>query len=242
MYNLILVKLILLWSFIILAVGLYYNILQVTKYMILITVGYLITKNINKIIKLMKAKQNIINEYSDMQIKNLKYINHTNSVYLTNFRQNGLLLYLYNFLDGYYHYFFDFINFFCLGISFFQIYDYNDYRSFIPLSIFSTLFAVYNLYRVSKLISEQNKINDTNFKTGTLKDIKLGDVIVLKYGDIIPAVAAHPAGRKNNNPASDSARAHAARRRVRCRAPARCAIRSPAAAGLPTPRKTRVAY
>ncbi|ARF08724.1 soluble P-type ATPase [Catovirus CTV1] len=110
-----------------------------------------------------------------------------NSIYLTRFKFSGLILYVCHIIYGYINYFFDFINIFCLLISFFQIYDYRDFRSFIPLSIFSTLYSVYYTYTVSKLIREQNSINSEMFMRKPINQIKRGDILELSYQDKIPA-------------------------------------------------------
>lgn len=106
----------------------------------------------------------------------------TNIVYLTRLKQTGIFLYILTFLYSYYEYFNDFINGFCLIISLFQIVENGEYRSFIPLMIFSTLYSLYNLSITSSLIKQQNIINHG------LEHIKLDDEINLdsSVSSVIP--------------------------------------------------------
>lgn len=116
--------------------------------------------------------------YNETKINNIR-----NIVYLTNLKYDGIKLYIMKFLYSYYEYFYDFINGFCLIISLFQIFEYNDFRSFIPLIIFSTLYSIYNLYITYELIKHQNRINN-----GDISEIYLNDIIELdsEKSDIIP--------------------------------------------------------
>lgn len=163
------------------------NIYKTINYIIYISISYLFIKYIfpifNHYYNNQKNNQKIDQYYI---IKNIK--KNDNSIYLTQFRIANNIIYLYQFLYGYYCYFFDFINLFCLFISLIQIYDNNNYRSFIPLFIFSTSYSGYYLYTVSKLIKEQNYTNNIIFQNKKLKDIKMCDIIKITKDDkIIPA-------------------------------------------------------
>lgn len=179
-------KLFILSTLFILISGIYGNIYHIAKYIFYINFGYFVLKyivpyfNYNKIDK--KEHLSI-----KCKVSELNKINGDNSIYLTQFKYSGFVLYLYHFVYGYYSYFFDFINLFCLTISFFQIYDYKDFRSFIPLSIFSTLYSMYYTYTISKLIAEQNSINKEIFKGKKISKIKRGDILEIDFKDKIPA-------------------------------------------------------
>lgn len=165
--------------------GIYGNIYSIAKYIFFINLGYFIFKYI--IPKCLTQKIKEKEEENEYIIGELKNSGENNSIFLTQFKYSGIILYLYHFAYGYYNYFFDFINLFCLMISFIQIYDYLDFRSFIPLSIFSTLYSLYYLYTVSKLIKEQNIINNKYFVNKKISNIKKGDIIEMDYKNIIPA-------------------------------------------------------
>ena len=167
--------------------GIYGNLYSIIKYIFYINIGYVTFKYIYPYIITKRLKDNIETKKKYIIKKMSDESKEDNSIFLTQFRVTGIHLYIYHFMFGYYSYFFDFINLFCLTISFLQIYDYNDFRSFIPLLIFSTMYTLYYVYTVSKLIGEQNRINDSLFQNNKLKNIKRGNVINIYPDDIIPA-------------------------------------------------------
>lgn len=173
-------------SIFILIIGFYKNMYDIIKYIFIINLGYFILKYILPLLLKKYKIENKLNKTKICKVSQLNLDGLENSIYLTQFKVSGYVLYLYHFIFGYYNYYFDFINLFCLIISFFQIYDYGEYKSFIPLCIFSTLYSLYYTFNVSKLIKEQNNINQTNIskiKKGDIIDLKLN----LKSNNIIPA-------------------------------------------------------
>lgn len=139
-----------------------------------------------------------VNDLLKFKIKS-KELTDDNSVYLTEFKQNGINAYVLHILYGYYAYFKDPINLFCLLVAFGQIYEYKDFRSIVPLSIFGTLDMVKHMYSTSILLRQQNTTNSTKVKKlvmtkGKYKEkivsqdkLKRGDFIKLTDSDEIPA-------------------------------------------------------
>ena len=70
---------------------------------------------------------------------------------------------------GYVAYFYDPINLFCLLVSIGQIYEYQDYRSAVPLSIFATISTVNHVYSMSLKLRQQYAINHTPVNRYTLR-------------------------------------------------------------------------
>ncbi len=122
-----------------------------------------------------------------------------NSVYLTIFKQDGIVALLFHAIYELFAYFTDLINLSCLIISFFQIYEYHDFRTLLPLSIFATYHVLNHLYSISTLLKEQQSINYKKItrlhykKKEFIEEIiyqhklKRGDFIDLRDGDYIPA-------------------------------------------------------
>ena len=122
-----------------------------------------------------------------------------NSVYLTSFKSDGWTALQRHILCGYLTYFSDPINFFCLLVSIGQIYEYWDFRTLIPLSVFGTVSTLNHVYSMSILLAEQSKINykrikkmlltdhNNNEKNIYQKDLKRGDFVKLNDCDEIPA-------------------------------------------------------
>jgi len=115
-------------------------------------------------------------------------LSKNNAVYLTNFKSDGLRALLMHIIYGYILYFIDPINLFCLFVSIGQIYEYFDFRSVIPLSIFATISMFNHVYSMSVKLNQQHSINRKNItksirKKGTLDDGKSVDVYINK---IIP--------------------------------------------------------
>jgi len=127
-------------------------------------------------------------------------INHNNlsknnAVYLTQFKKNPYMMHI---IYAIMTYFKDPVNMFCLFISFGQIYEYKDYRSFVPLIIFASIHTINHIYSISSLITSQYSINntkikkivDTKLKTVKLikqQNLKRGDFVKLTDTDQIPA-------------------------------------------------------
>jgi magnesium-transporting ATPase (P-type) len=129
-----------------------------------------------------------------------------NSVYLTKFKNDGLVLLCKHIAYGYSLYFIDPINIYCLTVAVGQIYAYNDYRTLIPLLIAGTLYTFcLHIYSISELISQQYNINNKLVTKLVLKgncgngknkyiekvvkqqDLKRGDLIKLNDQTDIPA-------------------------------------------------------
>lgn len=96
-----------------------------------------------------------------------------NTVFLTRIRHTGVKLVVLTFLFGYLDYFSDFINLSCLVIATLQLY-YNEYRSIVPLLLFSSMYSLYNLVMLWDIIKEQDRIN-------RLTDICVGDHIMFDH-------------------------------------------------------------
>ncbi len=110
-----------------------------------------------------------------------KILSKDNTVYMTEFKQEGKILYFLQILNGYKLYFLDPINLFCLFISFGQIYYYNDYRTIIPLLLFSSIYTfIFHLISINNFIKEQDKLNK-------YKHYKRGDIIEFTNLEEIPA-------------------------------------------------------
>jgi len=74
-----------------------------------------------------------------------------NEIYLTTIRYNGLLLYFFHIFYSIIKYYSALDNLFFMGIAVFQILMYNDYRSMIPLSIFTLLTIGQHLMEIKKI-------------------------------------------------------------------------------------------
>lgn len=120
----------------------------------------------------------------------------TNEVFLTKFKtDNFYKLYIKHTLYGFYLYYKDPINMFFLLVSISQILLYHDFRSLIPLVIFSILALIQYMSEITHSIVQQNKINDQlciKLENKSLvpikqKDLKKGDYIRIPYGQHIPA-------------------------------------------------------
>lgn len=113
-----------------------------------------------------------------------------NEIYLTTIRYNGLLLYFFHIIYSIIKYYASLDNLFFMGIAVFQILMYNDYRSVVPLSIFTLLTIGQHLIENYDKIKEQLKINSLKFKMNknlikNIVDINIGDEIELdRYKDI----------------------------------------------------------
>ena len=122
-----------------------------------------------------------------------------NAIYLTNFKQDGLLALLLHIVFGYYLYYILPINFFCLLVALGQLYEYNQVKTFIPLNLFAFISTFNHVYSMSKLLKQQyqenhKKIDKYNYtkkiekkKTISQMDLKRGDFLKLSEGDEIPA-------------------------------------------------------
>lgn len=124
--------------------------------------------------------------------KLLEYEKNTNELYLTEIKYNGLLLYFFHIVYSVIRYYKRFDNMFFLIISFCQIVMYNDYRSFVPLSIFTLIAIFQHMFEHIDRINEQLKINSICYeieenKFIMLKNIKLNDKINLNMNKDIPA-------------------------------------------------------
>ncbi len=133
----------------------------------------------------------------DFKIKT-SHLSPNNSIYLTNFKSDGVRAVITHIGYGYLLYFSDPINLFCLGVSMGQIYEYFDFRSIIPLSIFATIFTCNHVYSMSLKLNQQYSVNHKQitksmFKKGTLEDGKTVNVFIdkivrqmsLKRGDFV---------------------------------------------------------
>jgi magnesium-transporting ATPase (P-type) len=118
-------------------------------------------------------------------------------VYLTRFKSDGYKAYIHHTIYSIIIYFNDPINIFCLLVSFGQIYEYNDLRSFYPLIIFCSISTINHLYSISSLLTTQNKLNSNyvdkldikkdKYKTIKQKNLRRGDIITLTEHSTIPA-------------------------------------------------------
>lgn len=133
-----------------------------------------------------------VNEGSSELCKN-------NAVFLTRFKSDGNILYVSHLFYSLFSYYRDPINMFFLTVAFGQVYMFNDYRSLIPLTIFSIMAMIQYLNEVRMSIKQQIEINNCysnkldydgiSEKITRIKqrDLKRGDFIKLKYGESIPA-------------------------------------------------------
>ena len=113
-----------------------------------------------------------------------------NEIYLTKIKYNGLLLYFFHIIYSIIKYYSTLDNLFFLLVSIFQILMYNDYRSMIPLSIFTLLTIGQHLTENYDRIKEQLKINSIQYQMNknlikNIVDINIGNDIELdRYKDI----------------------------------------------------------
>ncbi len=137
-------------------------------------------------------------KFQQKLITKVSNISQTNEVYLTKFRtDNFLQLYTKHTLYGFYLYYKDPINMFFLLVSFSQILLYQDFRSLVPLVIFSILALLQYMSEITHSINQQTRINDqlcikidsNNFSLIPIKqkDLRRGDYIRITYGQHIPA-------------------------------------------------------
>ena len=125
-------------------------------------------------------------------------LTQNNAVYLTNVKYDGKIALIIHAIHGIMNYFSDPINLFCLIISCGQIYEYSDFRSIIPLTLFLSASTLNYVYTMTLLINQQSLINNKKIhklikKIGHLVDGQLLDVYIqepkkqknLKRGDII---------------------------------------------------------
>jgi len=120
------------------------------------------------------------------------FITNNNEIYLTEITYNGLLLYLFHIIYSVVRYYKRFDNLFFLIITICQIVMYDDYRSFVPLSIFTLIAIIQHMLENKDRISEQLKINSMSYEINKdnfvkLKDIKLNERIHLNFHKDIPA-------------------------------------------------------
>lgn len=125
-------------------------------------------------------------------------LSENNEVYLTKFKIDGPKIYLIHAVYAVYTYYKDYINLFFLSIALGQVYSYNEYRSLIPLTIFTILAVIQHLYESRISINQQLHINkqmtrfviplQNNWKNKSIeqKNIKRGTIIKLKFGEYIP--------------------------------------------------------
>ena len=84
-----------------------------------------------------------------------KFIEADNNViYLTEIKHNSVLLYFFHIVYSVIKYYKRFDNLFFLIITICQIMMYNDYRSFVPLSIF-TIIAI-----IQHMLENKDRINE----------------------------------------------------------------------------------
>ena len=115
-----------------------------------------------------------------------------NEIYLTKIKYNGLLLYFFQIIYSIIKYYSTLDNLFFLLVSIFQIAMYNDYRSVIPLSVFTLLTIGQHLIENYDRIKEQLKINSLKYQMNknlikNIVDINIGDEIELDRHKDIPA-------------------------------------------------------
>jgi magnesium-transporting ATPase (P-type) len=116
----------------------------------------------------------------------------TNEIYLTDIKYNGNLLYLFHCFYSIIRYYSSYDNLFFAIISLCQISLYGDYRSAVPLSIFTIIALIQHMIQNKDRIKEQLKINSKEYeiKPGInikLKDIKLNTELILNRHKDIPA-------------------------------------------------------
>ena len=140
-----------------------------------------------------------LNLKSNIKVSNIIQQNdklcNDNSVFLTRFKIDGQKLYIVHLLYSLLIYYKDPINLFFLTIAFGQVYMFNDYRSLIPLVIFSIMAMIQYFTEIKLSIAQQLEINDKNTFVinkgiSTIikqKNIKRGDLIKLNYTQDIPA-------------------------------------------------------
>lgn len=156
-------------------------------------------KNQKKPIESMRYLDDINDNLTKSTISSVdpsKVLSSDNSVYLTKFKLSGSIIYLMHVLYGLYSYYRDPINMFFLTIAFLQVNIYWDFRSTIPLSIFSLLAIYQHMKEIMMSIRQQLAINnELTFKSDSnkilspimQKDLKRGNFIKLLYNNNIPA-------------------------------------------------------
>ena len=87
-----------------------------------------------------------------------------NEIYLTTIKYNGRLLYFFHIIYSIIKYYTSIDNLFFAIISTCQILLYNDFRSIIPLSIFTILSTIQHLTENYDRIKEQLKINSLQYQ------------------------------------------------------------------------------
>ena len=100
----------------------------------------------------------------------------SNEIYLTDIKYNGFLLYLFHSVYSIIRYYSSYENLFFLIISLCQIIMYDDFRSFVPLSIFTFIALIQHMMQNKDRIKEQLKINSRNFHITHNECIKLKDI------------------------------------------------------------------
>lgn len=119
---------------------------------------------------------------------NSTYLCNDNSVYLTKFKYDDYKAILFHILYGYILYFSDAINIYCLLVGIGQVYDFNDYRTFYPLTFLATVAMLGHVLGVSSILKNQRLINTkltTRLRNGKIKEVKYkslkrGDFVILK--------------------------------------------------------------
>ena len=115
-----------------------------------------------------------------------------NSIYLTEIKYNGFFLYILHIFYSIIKYYKRFDNLFFLIIAGCQIVMYDDYRSVVPLSIFTVIAIIQHMIENKDRIIEQLKINSRTYEIQKDKfikiiDIKINDHIYLNLHKDIPA-------------------------------------------------------
>lgn len=115
-------------------------------------------------------------------------LRHPNEIHLTRFQRSG---YIFHTFFGIWQYFIDPVNAFCLVISIGQVYEYQDYRSLIPLSIFCLISVSIYIHEIRLLLKEESIQNNKLYtsENGPAKFFNLNhkDVVYVKEDTEIPA-------------------------------------------------------
>lgn len=119
----------------------------------------------------------------------------TNRIFLTHSKFTSKISYIHHILYGVYEYFKNPINFFCLLIACGQVYEYKDYRSLGPLTLFCLASTIIYFKGILSLLKEESSENNKRimilkkdiFLSSIFSDIQLDYTICIMKDSLIPA-------------------------------------------------------
>jgi magnesium-transporting ATPase (P-type) len=133
-----------------------------------------------------ESKTNLTNFHINNEV-----LSKDNTIYLTQYKYDGIILYILIIVSGTITYFRDPGNMFCLIVAYFKYYDFGTYDYGIITISFALIYVGSLVCDKHDVIKQQKKINDTTIYHDTKiyqKDLVRGDYITtLSTGDIVPA-------------------------------------------------------